>query len=180
MTSDAVRHTPRVLIPEVDISWRRRELAVEISRDYEGRDLVLVCILQGSMVFFVDLARDIPNPLRFDYVGVTSYGDGTTSSGQPQIRADLSRSIEGKHVLLVEDIVDTGITASFLLERFAGRDPASLKLAALLDKPARRQIDVDIDYLGFTIPDEFVVGYGLDYAQLWRNLPYIGVLDGVV
>jgi len=178
MPDVAKLETVRELISAEEITRRRRELAGEIERDYGGEDLLLVCILRGSMVFFVDLAREIDLPLRFDYVDVSSYGDGT-SPGALELRADLREPIEGRHVLLVEDIVDTGRTARFLVDRLSARGPASLHVAALLDKPSRRVVDVEIAYCGFTIPDRFVVGYGLDWAQLYRNLPYIGVLDAL-
>jgi hypoxanthine phosphoribosyltransferase len=167
----------QVLISADKIAGRRRELAAQISQDYAGEELLLVCILKGSMVFFVDLAREITLPLRFDHIGVSSYSDSTTSTGRVELRTDLSESITGKHVLLVEDIVDTGLTLDFLRRHLADREPASLKVAALLDKPDRRQVEVDVAYTGFTIPNKFVVGYGLDYAGMFRNLPYIGVLE---
>jgi len=168
----------RVLFTAEGIARRRREIAAEISRDYVDCDLVMVCILKGSMPFFVDLCREMSLPVRYEYVGVSSYFEGTESSGRVELTADLNESIEGKHVLLVDDIVDTGRTVRFLCNQLGGRNPASLKLAALLDKPSRRVVEVDIAYVGFTIPDEFVVGYGLDYKQRYRNLPYIGVLGG--
>lgn len=169
----------RVLIPTEDIARRRGELAAEISRDYAGEEVLLVCILKGSMVFFVDLAREIEIPVRFDHLGVSSYGEGSESSGEHRVTTDLSESIEGKHVLLVEDIVDTGRTVDFLMRRLGDQGATSLSVVALLDKPSRREVDVDVAYCGFTIPNEFVVGYGLDHAQRFRNLPYIGVLDEV-
>lgn len=167
----------RVLVPEAEITRRVRELAKEISRDYEGKDLVLVCVLKGSMVFFADLARNITTPLSFDYICVNSYGDKTESGEEIELRTDLSEPVSGRHVLVVEDIVDTGRTMEYLFELLASRGAASLKVVALLDKPARRKREVEIAYRGFEIPDEFVVGYGLDYRQLYRNLPYIGALE---
>ena len=167
----------RVLVPEAEITRRVRELAKEISRDYEGKDLVLVCVLKGSMVFFADLARNITTPLSFDYICVNSYGDKTESGEEIELRTDLSEPVSGRHVLVVEDIVDTGRTMEYLFELLASRGAASLKVVALLDKPARRKREVEIAYRAFEIPDEFVVGYGLDYRQLYRNLPYIGALE---
>ena len=167
----------RVLISEDEITARMEELAFEISRDYEGKDLVLVCVLKGSMVFFADLARKITIPLRFDYICVSSYGDGSESGGGHELRTDLNESVSGRHVLLVEDIVDTGLTMEYLFSLLSSRGAASLDVVALLDKPARRKREVDIAYRGFEIPDEFVVGYGLDYRQQYRNLPYIGALE---
>ena len=167
----------RVLVPEEEITRRLGELAEEISRDYAGKDLVLVCVLKGSMVFFADLARKITTPLSFDYICVNSYGDDTESGGEIELRTDLSESVAGRHVLVVEDIVDTGRTMEYLFELLAGRGAASLRVVALLDKPARRKREVEIAYRGFEIPDEFVVGYGLDYRQRYRNLPYIGALE---
>ncbi len=181
MASSTSLENIRVLIPADEIASRRRQIAEDISRDYAGADLVLVCILKGSMVFFVDLAREISLPLRFDHIGVSSYGDSTTSSGRVELRSDLSESVTGKRVLLVEDIIDTGRTVDFVRRHLAERGPASLDIVALLDKPGRREVEVDISYPGFTIPDEFVVGYGLDHAGMYRNLPYVGVVDsGVV
>ena len=167
----------RVLIPEDEITRRLGELAEDISRDYEGKDLVLVCVLKGSMVFFADLARKITTPLSFDYICVNSYGDATESAGKIELRTDLSESVSGRHVLIVDDIVDTGRTLEYLFTLLAGRGAASLKVVALLDKPSRRKREVEITYRGFEIPDEFIVGYGLDYRQLYRNLPYIGALE---
>ena len=167
----------RVLISEDEITARMEELALEISRDYEGKDLVLVCVLKGSMVFFADLARKITIPLRFDYICVSAYGDGSESGGGHELRTDLHESVSGRHVLLVEDIVDTGLTMEYLFSLLSSRGAASLDVVALLDKPARRKREVDIAYRGFEIPDEFVVGYGLDYRQQYRNLPYIGALE---
>ena len=166
----------RVLIPADEIARRCKEIAAEISKDYAGEELVLVCILKGSMVFFADLARDLDVPLRFDHIGVSSYGDGAVS-GELTLRTDVSETITGRHVLLVEDIVDTGRTIDFLTRHLSPREPASLRVAALLDKPERREVAVDVAYTGFEIPNEFVVGYGLDYGQMYRNLPYIGVIE---
>jgi hypoxanthine phosphoribosyltransferase len=159
------------------IAARVRELGAQITHDYEGRKLVLVCVLKGSFVFTSDVARAIALPCRVEFLGVRSYGEGTTSSGVVQITQDLSRPIEGEDILLVEDIVDTGLTIAHLLDLFRTRKPASVKVCALLHKPARARVTVPIDYLGFTIEDRFVVGYGLDWAETYRNLPYIGVVE---
>jgi hypoxanthine phosphoribosyltransferase len=160
------------------IGKRVRELGSDISGEYRGERLVLVCVLKGSFVFTADLARAIDVPqLRIEFLGVQSYGERTESSGVVQITQDLTRSIEGEHVLIVEDIVDTGLTIAHLLDLFGTRKPASVKVCALLHKPARNRIQVPIDFLGFTIDDRFVVGYGLDWAQRYRNLPFIGVVE---
>ncbi len=166
------------LISEADIKKRVVELGEQIKTDYAGKNLVLVCVLKGSFVFTSDLARSIDLPLRVEFLGVRSYGEGTSSSGVVQITQDLSRPIEGEDVLIVEDIVDTGLTIAHLLDLFRTRKPNSIKVAALLHKPARTRIQVPIDYLGFTIEDRFVVGYGLDWAEKYRNLPSISVVEG--
>jgi hypoxanthine phosphoribosyltransferase len=167
----------RELISETRIQARVTELAAQITREYAGRSLVLLSVLKGSFVFTADLARAIALPIRIEFLGVRSYGDDTKSSGVVQITQDLTRPVDGDHILLVEDIVDTGLTLSYLREQLRSRNPASVKVAALLHKPARVQREVEIDYLGFTIDDVFVVGYGLDYAERYRNLPFLGVLD---
>jgi hypoxanthine phosphoribosyltransferase len=159
------------------ITDRVRELGAAITRDYADRALVLVCVLKGSFVFAADLARHIDLPLRVDFLGVRSYGEGTESSGVVQITQDLSRPIALEDVLIVEDIVDTGLTIAHLMDLFRTRQPRSVKVCALLHKPARAKVDVKIDYLGFTIEDRFVVGYGLDFSEKYRNLPYIGVVE---
>jgi hypoxanthine phosphoribosyltransferase len=158
------------------IAARVRELGAQVARDYEGKRLVLVCVLKGSFVFLADLARSIDLPLRVEFLGVRSYGEGTTSTGVVQITHDLTRPIEGDDILVVEDIVDTGLTVDHLLQLLRTRRPASVKVCALLHKPSRTKVEVPIDYLGFTIEDEFVVGYGLDWAELHRNVPFIGVV----
>ncbi|HEX3773544.1 MAG TPA: hypoxanthine phosphoribosyltransferase [Polyangiaceae bacterium] len=165
------------LISAERLSERIAALAAQISRDYAGRSLVLLCVLKGSFVFAADLARAIALPVRVEFLGVRSYGDDTKSSGVVQITQDLTRPVEGDDILIVEDIVDTGLTLSYLREQLRSRNPASIKVAALLHKPARMQREVEINYLGFTIDDVFVVGYGLDYAERYRNLAFIGVLD---
>ncbi|NOU32528.1 MAG: hypoxanthine phosphoribosyltransferase [Polyangiaceae bacterium] len=159
------------------IAARVKELGAQITRDYAGRSLVLVGVLKGSFIFAADLARQIDLPLRIDFLGVRSYGEGTESTGVVQIVNDLSKPIEGEDVILVEDIVDTGLTVAHLMDLFRTRRPASVKVCSLLHKPARARVSVNIDYLGFTIEDKFVVGYGLDFAEKYRNLPYVGVIE---
>jgi hypoxanthine phosphoribosyltransferase len=166
-----------VMLSTNDITERVRELGAQITRDYADRTLVLVCVLKGSFVFASDLARAIDLPLRVDFLGVRSYGEGTESSGVVQITQDLSKPIALEDVLIVEDIVDTGLTIAHLMDLFRTRQPRSVKVCALLHKPARSKVEVKIDYLGFTIEDRFVVGYGLDFAEKYRNLPYIGVVE---
>ena len=168
---------PPVLIPTDEIAARVRDLGAAVARDYAERRLVLVCVLKGSFVFAADLVRAIDLPLRVEFLGVRSYGDGSKSSGVVQITQDLSRPIEKDDVVIVEDIVDTGLTLAHLMELLRTRGPASIRICALLHKPARKRVDVAIDYLGFTVEDQFVVGYGLDAAERYRNLPYIGVVD---
>jgi hypoxanthine phosphoribosyltransferase len=170
---------PTVLIDAAAIAIKVRELGAQIARDYRGKELSVVVVLKGSFMFAADLIRAVDVPLQVDFLGVRSYGDSTETSGIVQITSDLTQSIEGKHVLLVEDIVDTGLTLRFLLDNLATRGPSTIRLAALLHKPARTRVPVNIDYLGFTIDDVFAVGYGLDCAQRYRNVPYVGVLpDG--
>jgi hypoxanthine phosphoribosyltransferase len=169
------------LISADAIARRVAELGAEITKDYgpliETSDVVVIGVLKGSVIFLADLARHIALPIIVDFMGTSSYGDETKSSGVVQITQDLSKPIEGKHVILVEDIVDTGHTVHYLLENLATRRPASIKLASLLHKPERQERAVTIDYLGFTIPNKFVVGYGLDVSQRYRNLPYIGFVQ---
>lgn len=167
----------RVMLSEEEVNSKIAELGAQISKDYEGKEVFLLCILRGSVFFTTELAKRITVPVMIDFMSVSSYGDGTKSSGVVRIVKDLDSSIEGKDVLVVEDIIDSGRTLSYLLETLKQRHPASVKLCTLLDKPERRVVDVNVDYTGFEIPDEFVVGYGLDYAQKYRNLPYIGVVE---
>lgn len=166
----------RVFFSEEDLKKRVAEIAAEINRDYAGKEPMLISVLRGSFVFMADLIRKIEVPCTVDFMAVSSYGRGTTSSGQVQITKDLSDDIEGKDIIVVEDILDSGNTLSYLLQLLRARKPASMRLCTLLDKPDRRVKEVHVDYTGFTIPDEFVVGYGLDYAEKYRNLPYIGIL----
>ncbi len=165
------------LLSAEQIAGRVRELGAEITRDYQNRKLVIVCVLKGSFVFAADLSRAIDLPMRVDFLGVRSYGEGTESSGVVQITQDLSRPIEHEDVLIVEDIIDTGLTIAHLMDLLRTRQPASVRVCALLHKPARAKVAIKTDYLGFTIEDRFVVGYGLDFAERYRNLPYIGVVE---
>ncbi|MBQ9156581.1 MAG: hypoxanthine phosphoribosyltransferase [Eubacterium sp.] len=166
-----------VMITEEDVNAKIKELGEQISRDYEGRHLHLICILKGGVFFTCELAKRITVPVSLDFMQVSSYGNATSSSGIVRIMKDLDESLEGEDVLIVEDIIDSGKTLHYLIPVLMQRNPRSLKLCALLNKPDRREADVTIDYLGFDIPDEFVVGYGLDYAQKYRNLPFIGVVE---
>ncbi|AEI68542.1 hypoxanthine phosphoribosyltransferase [Corallococcus macrosporus] len=165
-----------VLIPEDKLQARVRELAAEITRDYAGKDLTLICVLKGSAFFAIDLAKYIDLPVKLEFLGVSSYQGGTESTGEVRITTDVSKPMAGKHLLVIEDIIDTGLTMQFLLENLRARHPASLKVCSLLEKPARARTKVDIDYKGFVIEDLFVVGYGLDYGEVYRNIPFIGVM----
>ena len=167
----------RVMLSEEEVNNKIREIGSQISKDYEGKQIHLVCVLKGGSFFMCELAKRITVPVSLDFMSVSSYGGDTVSSGVVKIVKDLDESIVGKDVLVVEDIVDSGRTLSYLMEMLRDRGPKSLKLCTLLDKPSRRVIDVDVNYTGFRIPDEFVVGYGLDYDQKYRNLPYIGVVE---
>lgn len=171
--------TIRVMIPEEEVDAKIAELGKKISEDYAGKQVHLICILKGSVFFTCELAKRITVPVTLDFMSVSSYGDGTTSSGIVKIAKDLDETLEGKEVIVIEDIIDSGRTLSYLLDVLGKRKPNSLRLCTLLDKPDRRVANVKVDYVGFEIPDEFVVGYGLDYAQKYRNLPYIGVVEGL-
>lgn len=169
--------TVSVMIEEEVVDKRISEIGQQISKDYEGKSVHLICILKGSVFFAAELAKRITVPVSIDFMSVSSYGNGTKSSGIVKVIKDLDEPLEGKDVLIVEDIIDSGKTLSYLMKTLSHRNPASLRLCTLLDKPERRVVkDVVVDYTGFTIPDEFVVGYGLDYAQKYRNLPYIGIV----
>lgn len=168
-----------VLISEETVDAKIKEIGEKISKEYEGQQVHLLCILKGSVFFTCELAKRITVPVTMDFMSVSSYGDGTSSSGVVRIAKDLDETIEGKNVIVIEDIIDSGRTLSYLLEILQKRNPRSMKLCTLLDKPDRRVKNVKVDYVGFEIPDEFVVGYGLDYAQKYRNLPYIGVVEFV-
>lgn len=172
--------TIKVLLSEEEVEKRIKDLGEQISKDYEGKNVHLICVLKGGVFFMCELAKNITVPVSLDFMSVSSYGDGKSSSGVVKIVKDLDESLEGKDVIVVEDIIDSGRTLSYLLEILKKRGPKSMRLCTLLDKPERRVVEgVQVDYLGFKIPDEFVVGYGLDYAQKYRNLPYIGVVEGV-
>ena len=167
-----------VLVQAEDLQRRVRELGAEISRDYAGRDLLLVCVLKGAVFFLSDLMRRIDVPCEVDFMAVASYGSSTDSSGVVRILKDLDAAIEGRDVLIVEDIVDSGLTLNYLLRNLRARGPASLEVCALLTKPDRRQVDLTARYVGFEIPNRFAIGYGLDHAERYRNLPYVAALAG--
>jgi hypoxanthine phosphoribosyltransferase len=167
----------KILVSSESIQARCSELGRQISRDYSGRDLLLVCILKGGVIFLSDLSRALTVPHSIDFMAISSYGGARTeSSGIVRILMDLNTNIENRHVLIVEDIIDTGRTLQYITENLGTRNPASLRICTLLNKPERREVEICLDYVGFNIPNEFVVGYGLDYGELYRNLPYIGVL----
>lgn len=165
-----------ILVSHDEIQTRLDELVAQINRDYEGKELLLVCILKGAVTTFADVLRRITIPCEIDFMCISSYGASTKSSGVVRILKDLDHGIEGKDLLIVEDIVDSGMSMSYLIKQLHTRKPASIKLMTLLDKPERRRVDLTADYIGFTIPDEFVIGYGLDYAEKYRNLPDVCVL----
>ncbi len=167
----------RVLFNQEQIAQRVAEMGRQIATDLSGEEPLFVCILRGAAIFHADLVRAVNLNLKIDFISVSSYGAATASSGQVQLLKDLESSIEKQHVVLVEDIVDTGLTATYLLRNLASRSPRSVRFCSLLSKPARREVEIEPDYLGFEIPDEFVVGYGLDFNQQFRNLPFIGVFD---
>jgi hypoxanthine phosphoribosyltransferase len=166
-----------VLVPSDDLQRRIAELGVEISRDYEGRDLVMIGVLKGAVLFIADLMRQLTVPCEVDFMAVSSYGSSTDSSGVVRILKDLEAPIEGRDVLIVEDIIDSGLTLQYLLRSLRARTPGSLEVCALLTKPARRRVELPIRYVGFEIPNRYVIGYGLDYAQRYRNLSYVAVLN---
>lgn len=169
--------TIKVMISEEDLTERIREMGEQISRDYEGESVLLVCILKGAAFFATELAKRITVPVSIDFMATSSYGSGTVSSGEVKIKKDLDLDVDGMNVLIVEDIIDSGNTLNFLSKLFKERNAKSVKMATMLDKPDRREVDVPVDYTGFTIPDAFVVGFGLDYDQKYRNLPYIGIVN---
>jgi hypoxanthine phosphoribosyltransferase len=171
------RAITEVLIEEDVLQRRIRELGEEISSDYAGRDLLLIGVLKGAVFFMSDLMRNLTIPCEIDFMAISSYGDSTDSSGVVRILKDLDINIEGRDVLVVEDIIDSGLTLSYLMRNLEAREPASLEICALLTKPERREIEVPVRYVGFEIPNRFVIGYGLDFAERYRNLPYVGVLD---
>lgn len=167
----------KALITQEQLAARVAELGKKISSDYAGKELTMVCVLKGSFLFFADLVRQIKVPLRCEFLAVSSYGNAKSSSGEVNLLLDISTPLDGKHVLIVEDIVDSGLTLKFIRDLLAVRNPASIACCALLEKPEALKVDVQVEYSGFRIGNEFVVGYGLDYAQLHRELPYIGVLN---
>lgn len=167
----------RVIITQEELQETVSRLGAQITQDYQGKKLKLISVLKGSVIFLADLARCIETPLEMDFMAVSSYNSGVKTSGVVRIIKDLDKPIEGDDILIVEDILDSGMTLRYLLDMLRERGPASIKIATLLDKPDRRQTDVQSDYVGFVVPDEFVVGYGLDYAEKYRNLPYVGVLS---
>jgi hypoxanthine phosphoribosyltransferase len=169
----------RTLIGSEETIKRIEELGKEISKDYEGKEVTTICVLKGGVMFMAELAKNISVPLTMDFMAVSSYGNETSSTGVVKIIKDLDGSIEGKDILIVEDIIDSGRTLSYLMKLLEERKPHSIKICTLLDKPERRIVDVAVDYVGFSIPDEFVIGYGLDYQQNYRNLPYIAVVDQI-
>ena len=169
--------TVKEMLSEEELNTRIRELGQQISKDYEGEEVFLVCILKGAAFFACELAKRITVPVTIDFMATSSYGSGTVSSGEVQIKKDLDLGVEGKNVIIVEDIIDSGNTLNYLSGLFKDRKAKSIKMCAMLDKPERREVDVPMDYIGFTIPDAFVVGYGLDYDQKYRNIPYIGVVE---
>jgi hypoxanthine phosphoribosyltransferase len=171
------RAVGEILIDEVTLAARVAELGAEVSSDYQGRDLLLIGVLKGAVFFMADLMRHLTVPCEVDFMAISSYGDSTDSSGIVRILKDLDINIEGRDVLVVEDIIDSGLTLSYLMRNLESREPASLEVCALLTKPARREIDVPVRYVGFEIPNRFVVGYGLDFAERYRNLPYVAVLS---
>jgi len=167
----------KILYSKAKIQKKVKELAAQISKDYEGKTPYLVVVLKGAVVFASDLMRELTIPCEVDFFGISSYGSGTRSTGIVRITKDLDNSIESKHVLVVEDIVDSGQTLNYLINQFKARRPASLKVVSFLDRPDRREVDVDIDYKGLDIPDAFVLGYGMDYRENYRNIPYIFIMD---
>ena len=175
-----INDVEKVLLSEEQLSQKIAEFGEEISKDYQGKEIVAICVLKGAILFMADLARAVKVPMALDFMAVSSYGNGTSTSGTVRILKDLDNSIEGKHVLVVEDIIDSGVTLKYLLKNLKSRKPASIKLCTLLNKPERRRVEVDIDYCGFTVPDYFLVGYGLDYAEKYRNLPFIGILKPAI
>jgi len=175
--AELTRGVSKVLIEEDAVAGRVAELGAEVSEDYAGKDLLLVGVLKGAVFFMADLMRQLTIPCEVDFMAISSYGASTDSSGVVRILKDLDINIEGRDVLVVEDIIDSGLTLSYLIRNLESRNPASLEVCALLTKPARREIDVRVRYTGFEIPNEFVIGYGLDFGERYRNLPYVAVLD---
>lgn len=171
-----IKDIKKILIEEESLQNKVKELGAKITEDYRDKDLLLICVLKGAVVFVSDLMKRINLPIEVDFMAVSSYGTDTKSSGVVRILKDLNKGIEGKHVLIVEDIIDSGLTLSYLIENLKARGPESVEICTILDKPERRKTNISIKYTGFQVPDEFVVGYGLDYAEKYRNLPYVAVL----
>lgn len=171
-----VKDVERILITSEEIGARVRELGQQITNDYAGQDILMIGVLRGAVIFMSDLARAIKRPIDIDFMAISSYGISTSSSGVVRILKDLDEVVEGRHILIIEDIIDSGLTLNYLVENIKSRKPASVRICTLLSKPDRRKVNVTVDYNGFIIPDHFVVGYGLDYAGKYRNLPFIGVL----
>ena len=170
----------RILLSEEQLQQRVRELGEEISKEYAGKEILMIGVLRGAVMFMADLARAIAVPVMIDFMAVSSYGTSTSSSGIVRILKDLDEEVAGKHVLIVEDIIDSGLTLSYLVDNIKSRQPASVRICTLLNKPERRKVDLEVNYNGFVVPDEFVVGYGLDYAEKYRNLPFIGILKPAI
>jgi len=171
-----LKDVERILITSEEIGARVRELGQQITNDYAGQDILMIGVLRGAVIFMSDLARAIKRPINIDFMAISSYGTSTSSSGVVRILKDLDEAVEGRHILIIEDIIDSGLTLNYLVENLKSRKPASVRICTLLSKPDRRKVDVQVDYNGFIIPDYFVVGYGLDYAGKYRNLPFIGIL----
>lgn len=171
-----IKDVDRILITSEELGARVRELGQQITNDYAGRDILMIGVLRGAVIFMSDLARAIKRPMDIDFMATSSYGSSTSSSGVVRIMKDLDEVVEGRHLLIVEDIIDSGLTLNYLVDNLKSRKPASVKICTLLSKPDRRKVDVQVDYNGFVIPDYFVVGYGLDFDGKYRNLPFIGVL----
>lgn len=165
-----------VLLSEKELDLKVKALGMKISKDYEGEEVLLLCILKGGVVFMSDLARAISIPVSMDFMAVSSYGSSATSSGVVRILKDLGQSIEGKNIIIVEDIIDSGLTLNYLVSYLKARGPKSVEICTIMDKPDRREVEVEIKYQGFIVPNEFLVGYGLDYAEKYRNLPFVGIL----
>lgn len=176
-THDSQIPLPKVLISEAKIKQRIQDMATEIAFDYRGKELTVICVLKGSFIFFADLIRQIDLPMACEFMGVSSYGNKTTSSGEVKLTLDMTEPLMGKHVIIVEDVVDTGLTMQYLVNNLKARKPASLKVCTLLHKPEAMKCDLELDYVGFKLGKEFVVGYGLDHAGRFRQLPYIGVIE---
>ena len=171
-----LKDVERILITSEEIGARVRELGQQITNDYAGQEILMIGVLRGAVIFMADLARSIKRPMDIDFMAITSYGLSTNSSGVVRIIKDLDEVVEGRHILIIEDIIDSGLTLNYLVDNIKSRKPASVRICTLLSKPDRRKVNVTVDYNGFIIPDQFVVGYGLDYAGKYRNLPFIGVL----